>query len=58
MRFYSNYILPKLINWACRGRTSMQQREKVIPLAEGNVLEIGIGSGFNLPFYEKSRSGS
>lgn len=31
----------------------MRQREKVIPLASGNVLEIGIGSGLNIPFYNK-----
>ncbi|WP_291797124.1 class I SAM-dependent methyltransferase [Lutibacter sp.] len=29
----------------------MKQREKIIPLASKNVLEIGIGSGLNLPFY-------
>ncbi|NNK32462.1 MAG: SAM-dependent methyltransferase, partial [Xanthomonadales bacterium] len=33
----------------------MKQREKVVPLAEGRVLEIGIGSGLNIPYYDPDR---
>ena len=33
----------------------MYQRQKVVPLAEGRILEIGIGSGLNFPFYDTSK---
>lgn len=54
MNLYNKYILPKAIDWACSQKPSMKQREKIIPLASGNVLEIGVGSGLNLPFYSKN----
>jgi ubiquinone/menaquinone biosynthesis C-methylase UbiE len=55
MGLYNKYILPKVIDWTCKQRPNMRQREKVVPLAMGNVLEIGIGSGLNLPFYNQEK---
>jgi len=55
MGLYERYILPRLINVVCSSKPNMKQREKVVPLAEGDVLEIGMGSGLNLGFYDRSR---
>jgi ubiquinone/menaquinone biosynthesis C-methylase UbiE len=55
MKFYEERVLPHLIDMACSTKPSRKQREKVVPLAEGDVLEIGFGSGLNLPFYDRSR---
>jgi ubiquinone/menaquinone biosynthesis C-methylase UbiE len=55
MGLYDRYILPPLLDFAMRQPPIMKQREKVVPLAEGRVLEIGIGSGLNLRYYDGAR---
>ncbi|MCH8498698.1 MAG: class I SAM-dependent methyltransferase [Marinobacter sp.] len=51
MRFYDEKVLPHLINKACTIGPIMKLRQQIVPRARGVVLEIGMGSGVNLPYY-------
>ncbi|MDE2357310.1 MAG: class I SAM-dependent methyltransferase [Alphaproteobacteria bacterium] len=52
---YDRLILPRLIGCACASKPIMRQRAKVVPLAAGEVLELGIGGGLNLAYYDADR---
>lgn len=51
MGFYRDHIVPHLVNLSMWNRELARYRERIVSQAEGRVLEIGVGSGANLPFY-------
>lgn len=57
MGLWERYVVPPLISAACSSKPIMKQREKVVPHAEGVVLELGCGSGTNFGYYNPAKVG-
>lgn len=53
--WYDQHVLPYLLDVACGLPMIQNQRRKVVPTAAGRVLEVGIGTGLNLPFYDRHK---
>ena len=55
MGLWERYVVPPLVSAACSTKPIRKQREKVVPHAEGVVLEIGCGSGTNFSYYDAGK---
>lgn len=55
MKIYQRHVLPQLIDIVCGLPAFEREREKLVPQATGRVLEIGIGTGRNLPHYRRGQ---
>src|ERR1051326_6556537 len=53
MGLYQDRVVPHLVNFAMRNRLLEPYRQRIVGMAEGRVLEIGVGSGMNLSFYNR-----
>jgi len=56
MGFYAHQIFPRVMDWVMAGPRFQEQRQQVLADVRGDVLEIGFGTGLNLPFYPKTVS--
>ena len=55
MNIYERKILPHLVDTFCSSGPTSKQRQKIIPRAKGNILEVGIGTGLNISFYDPKK---
>ena len=53
--FYDRHIMPRLIRCACNAEGISRRRARVVPLAQGRVLEVGCGGGLNFQHYDSAR---
>lgn len=54
MGFYDERVLPRIINVACGAKTAQPLRRRACASLEGEVLEVGFGTGHNVPFYPEA----
>lgn len=54
-RLWNEHVYPRIVERACRSSVILEERKRWVPEASGAVLEIGVGTGLNFPFYDPVR---
>jgi ubiquinone/menaquinone biosynthesis C-methylase UbiE len=54
MGFYAKYIFPRILDWSAGSREFGEYRRRALEPARGETLEIGFGTGLNLPYYPQT----
>jgi len=54
MGFYTKYIFPRILDWSAGSREFGEYRRRALEPARGETLEIGFGTGLNLPYYPEA----
>jgi len=57
-QWYDSNVMPRLLSCACSQGPIQKRRAELVPLAEGDVFELGCGGGINLPFYDAGKVAS
>ena len=55
MLFYKDHVYPHLVTMLGNPKPIRDIRQRIVPLAQGTVLEIGIGPGVNFPHYDSDK---
>src|SRR2546425_7749078 len=55
MSFYKDHVYPHLVSKLGNPKPIEEIRRRIIPLAQGNVLEIGVGPGVNFVHYDPAK---
>lgn len=55
MSLWARHVVPRLIEVAAQSPSILDERRRWVPRTHGRVLELGVGSGLNLPFYDPVR---